>query len=174
MLFIDGSNFYHGLKKNFGTTRIKFVGFSKYLRSGRKLVSIEYYNAPLSQQLNPVSYAGQQRFFEAIKRLPELNLHLVKLVKRFDITKQNQVIVEKGLDVMLAVHMFKHAISDNYDTAILVSGDGDFAPAIEIIRKAYGKRIEAACFDTERSDHLRQVCDKIWELENHPIRQFMN
>lgn len=172
MVFIDGSNFYHGLKAATGTNRIKFLEFAKYLCEGRTLVSIEYYNCPMLQELDPKKYADQHRFFSRLKTIPQLNLHLARLVKRFDVGKKSQVVVEKGLDVLLAVHLFKHAISDNYDTAILLSGDGDFAPAIEIIRKAYGKRVEIACFEDSRSDHLRQVSDKVWELEKHDLSAF--
>lgn len=169
MLFIDGSNFYHGLKTT-GSNRISFQKFADKLCHGRKLVSIEYYNCPLNQQHDPNGYSGQLRFFNAIKKIPKLNLHLARLVPRRDVTKKHTAIIEKGLDVMLAIHMFKHAISDNYDVAILVSGDGDFAPAVELIRRAYKKRIEVANFETTRSDYLVSVCDKLWELDKEDLK----
>lgn len=109
MVFIDGSNFYHGLKNTLGTNRIKFHDFSKYLCGDRKLVSIEYYNCPLNQQISPAAYSNQQRFFDRLKTIPQLNLHLAKLVLRYDFSRKNKVLVEKGLDVLLAVHMFKQA-----------------------------------------------------------------
>jgi uncharacterized LabA/DUF88 family protein len=55
--------------------------------------------------------------------------------------------------------MFRLAHNNAYDTAILVSGDGDFADAIEVI-KDLGKHVENAFCKTGSSYHLRQVCDK--------------
>ena len=55
--------------------------------------------------------------------------------------------------------MVKFAYNDAYDTAILVSGDGDFYPAIEVV-KDKGKRVENGYFRSNHSYLLRQKCDK--------------
>jgi hypothetical protein len=39
-IFIDGSNFYHGLKANYGNTRIDFKKLGNVLRQERRLVRI--------------------------------------------------------------------------------------------------------------------------------------
>ncbi len=42
---------------------------------------------------------------------------------------------EKGIDVKIAVDMVEHAIKDKCDCIILISGDGDFIPALKIIEE---------------------------------------
>ena len=61
---------------------------------------------------------------------------------------------EKGVDVALAVDLVRLAHADAFDVAYLVSGDGDFAPAVESVRvlrkkvfaagPAIGKRLHDA------------------------------
>lgn len=52
------------------------------------------------------------------------------------------VIVEKAVDVMLAVDMVVMAERDQFDSAYLLSADGDFTPAVEAVR-SHGKRVYA-------------------------------
>ncbi len=51
--------------------------------------------------------------------------------------------VEKAVDVFLAVDMVVMAERDEYDTAYLLSADGDFTPAVNAVR-AHGKKVLAA------------------------------
>ncbi|MCK4730524.1 MAG: NYN domain-containing protein [Candidatus Aenigmarchaeota archaeon] len=48
------------------------------------------------------------------------------------------------------------AYKNAYDTAILVSGDGDFVPAIKAVQET-GKRVENYYFKMGGSWHLRQI-----------------
>lgn len=52
------------------------------------------------------------------------------------------VIVEKAVDVMLAVDMVVMAERDQFDSAYLLSADGDFTPAVAAVR-FHGKRVYA-------------------------------
>ena len=54
--------------------------------------------------------------------------------------------------------MVSFAYENKYDTAILVSGDGDFVPAIKKVQKL-GKKVENAYFSANRSSYLKSVCD---------------
>lgn len=51
--------------------------------------------------------------------------------------------VEKGVDTSIAIELFHYALDNVYDTAILVSGDADFVPAIEYIQRRGNKIIHA-------------------------------
>ncbi len=49
---------------------------------------------------------------------------------------------EKGIDIIIAVHMIKKCMIDKEcDCCILISGDADFIPAMEIIKKSGGEVI---------------------------------
>lgn len=140
-IFIDGSNFYHGMKSNLGEgINIKFEKFSELLSGSRKLVRTYYYNAPVRKEDDEEKYKAQQRFFQKLDIIPYFTVKLGRLEKR-----PKGYVEEKGVDVKLAVDMLQLAYSDVYDTAILVSGDGDFAYVVEAVKNC-GKHVEVAYF----------------------------
>lgn len=51
--------------------------------------------------------------------------------------------VEKGVDITLALDMAMKAFMDHYDIAIIVSGDGDFAKAVQVVKNT-GRKVEMA------------------------------
>ena len=53
-----------------------------------------------------------------------------------------EIIIEKAVDVLLAVDLVVMAERDAYDTAYLLSADGDFTPAVMAVRST-GKRVHA-------------------------------
>jgi len=53
------------------------------------------------------------------------------------------VMVEKAVDVMLAVDLVTMADNNNYDTAYILSADGDYTPAVNYVM-AQGKKVFAA------------------------------
>jgi len=56
-IFIDGSNFYHALKNNFGRADLDFEVFASKLCGKRRLVRTYYYNVPVDQKREPQRYA---------------------------------------------------------------------------------------------------------------------
>ena len=73
--------------------------------------------------------------------------------------------VEKGVDIRLATDMLQFAWKDLYTTAVLVSGDADFAYAVQTV-KDMGKFIEVACFESNQSKDLIEKSDSIIELNS--------
>ena len=72
--------------------------------------------------------------------------------------------VVKGDDIHIAVDIVMLAQSNSYDTAILVSGDGDFVPAVKAAQ-SFGKHVENAYFKSGHSWHLRQTCDRSIQMD---------
>jgi len=64
---------------------------------------------------------------------------------------------EKGIDAAIITDLLSLAFDDNYDIAILVSGDADYAPAVEYIQKKTDKQIIQAFFKAH-GDELRNKC----------------
>jgi len=159
MFFIDGSNLYHSLKSARGHARIDFKFLIDKLVADRHLIRVYYYNSPVNQREEPEKYKAQQRFFGKLKKTVDyLEIKFGRLENRGGRT------VEKGTDVKLAVDMVVHAAQDNYDTAILVSGDGDFSDAVNFVKNR-GKHVELA-YPDKRCYHLKQVCDKFTMINN--------
>lgn len=67
-----------------------------------------------------------------------------------------------NLDVEIAVDMM--ALAGSYDTAILVSGDGDLAYAVDAASYR-GVRVEVVSLRSMTSDHLINVADRYVDLE---------
>lgn len=154
MMFIDGSNFYYGLLDALGTAAIDFNIFGNLLcGQERRLVHTHYYNVRLRQAVDKLRYAEQQKFFSVLQSIPHFSLHTGRLVDRkreeicpkcghqYNVSYQT----EKGVDVFLAIHMLAYAFDNQYDTAILVRQDGDFAPAVAEVKRLR-KRVENAEF----------------------------
>ncbi len=190
-IFIDGSNFYHGLKACIGNTKVDFAKFSQLLCGDRELVRAYYYNAPVNQQEFPDVYKDQQRFFDSLKTVPYFVLKLGRLEKRtikvdkeelvktfgadtakLILEKWGEVIVtyvEKGVDIDLATDMLRLAYNNAYDTAIIVTGDGDFVSAVNGV-KDMGKHVENANFSDGKGYHIRTACDKFISLDKDFIK----
>lgn len=158
MIFIDGSNLYHSLKNHFNRTDLDLGKFCRKLIEKRQLIRIYYYNAKVGQKQEPELYKQQQAFFNGIKAIPYTELRLGRLVY----TNWPSVPpYEKGTDVQLATDMLTHAFKNNYDVAILVAGDNDYAGAVQAV-KDNGKHVEVALFGKQdTSQQLRHAADMI-------------
>lgn len=166
IIFIDGSNFYHSLKDTFGfhENEVDFEKMINILRNGRLLIGVYYYNAPLDRGYNEEIYWKQQKFFSELRKIPGFNVILCTLRKRKG-PKGEVKYSMKGDDINLAIDMVSFAYENNYDTAVIVSGDGDFVPAIKKCQKL-GKKVENAYFKISRSDFLRKVCNFSIKLDD--------
>lgn len=73
--------------------------------------------------------------------------------------RPNGIVVEKGVDVKLAVDLLSGAFRNEYDEAIIVSNDSDFVPAIIEVQKL-GKKVSNVSFPCTKSFHLNKICNK--------------
>ncbi len=55
-----------------------------------------------------------------------------------------ETLKEKAVDIMLALDLVEMARTDQYDAAYLLSADGDFTPAVTIVRHEHGKKLYCA------------------------------
>ncbi len=160
MIFIDGSNLYHVLKQNTDKQNLDYKKFSQKLCGDRDLIRTYYYNIRQDSPDNPKLAESQDRFLNALYETDYLEVKL-------GIWKQRgHTMVEKGVDVMIASDLISHAYEDHYDTAILVSGDADFYPALQIIKDT-GKQVEVAAFDSNLSSEAARFADVIIKFDKH-------
>ncbi len=159
MIFIDGSNLYHVLKQNTDKQNLDYKKFSEKLCGDRELIRTYYYNIRQDSPDNPKLAESQDRFLNALYETDYLEVKL-------GIWKQRgQTMVEKGVDVMIASDLIAHAYEDHYDTAILVSGDADFYPALQVVKDT-GKQVEVAAFDSNLSSEAARFSDVIIKFDN--------
>ena len=67
-------------------------------------------------------------------------------------------LLEKNVDTQISSDMVLHAALGHYDTAILISNDGDYTSALENVKKL-GKRVEVLFFKGYFSGSLRNASD---------------
>jgi len=152
MIFIDGSNLYHVMSQHCGRHDLQFGKFSNKLANGRDLRRTYYYNIRQESERNPEAVVDQDRFLRSLYETPYLQV-------RLGISKaRGEAMVEKGVDVMIAIDMLRQAHQDLYDTAVLVSGDGDFFPAIQAV-KDLGKHVEVTAFESNIAAEAERVAD---------------
>jgi uncharacterized LabA/DUF88 family protein len=147
-IFIDGNNLFHAARSV--GVEIDYAKLLDVLR-GQDILLRAFFYTGVDQNAE-----RQQGFLLWMRR----NGYRVveKELKTFpDGTKK------ANLDVEIAVDML--SLADKYDTAILVSGDEDFAYAVNAV--AYkGVRIEVAGFRSNTSPRLIDVADRFLELDS--------
>ena len=177
IIFIDGSNFYHGMKeKQLSSMELDYAKFSRKLVLDRQWIQTRYYVGQVKQEGDVTAYQKQQRFLHRLKNFENVNYFLGRLERRQmkgsgkklkkwldalpnrpDMSISPEIVeelrrvagidsvtwVEKGVDVMIATDMVSMAYEDKYDTAYLLSADGDFTHAIKKVRDT-GRKVLVA------------------------------
>ena len=165
IVFIDGSNVLNRLRDiqrdSDRRINLEYGKFVAKLAGERRLVRAYYYAARVDRTREPELYQQQQRFYYNLELIPRFELRAGRLV--YPRTPGANP-YEKGVDVKLATDMLLHAARDNYDVAILVSGDTDFVDAVQGV-KDLGKNVEIALFNPSGSRALRSVADEVIELD---------
>jgi|TARA_Y100000310_G_C20647368_1_gene797406 uncharacterized LabA/DUF88 family protein len=134
IIFIDGSNWYHNSKYIIKPGNINFDTLSKHICNhfNLELKEIRYYNAI------PDISDGEKVYYKHIKFLNNLKKQgiIVSTRKLKKILKTN-VSIEKGVDVLIGADMMgKTLVDKKCDVCILISGDADFIPVMEIIKES--------------------------------------
>ncbi len=165
-LFFDGKNFYSGWRERTNRAPLDFVRLSQWLvveAGGTRLWAAHYYTGVESGN-EAAESQGQQslsRFLDWLDEEPGF------FVQRFP--RRSRSIVcdhcgesvryseEKEVDTTLVSDLVRLAAVNAYDIAVLISGDGDFASALEAAR-ALGKQTFVATWGkTGLSSHLRRA-----------------
>lgn len=134
IIFIDGSNFYHNSKSlTEKSEKVDFSLLAEFIcnRFDLKLKQIRYYNAVPDINDNKEVYYNHLSFLDKLKK----NKIVVK-TRKLKYIKSFKVKIEKGVDVLIASDMIrKTLVEKECNVCILISGDSDFVPAIEIIKE---------------------------------------
>lgn len=167
-LFFDGKNFYSGWREAAKGRRIDFTKLADWLvqrANGNVLWGAYYYTGVEDPNLGQTD--PQQKlagFLDMLETQPGFFVHTFKRkigsITCSECGSENRYVVEKEVDTTMVAHMLRLAATDAFDVMILMSGDADYAPAIEGVRslgkQAYiaswggtgvSKRIRSAAFD---------------------------
>jgi uncharacterized LabA/DUF88 family protein len=131
-----------------------------------------YYNC-LPYQSNPPTpeeserFAKKERYFSYLRRLPRISVRLGKLAFRGLGSDGKKVFEQKGIDTLLSIDMVNLAATKQVSNIILLAGDSDYIPAVEVV-KTHG--VGVILYHSQKRDSyhidLWQTCD-----ERFPINQ---
>jgi uncharacterized LabA/DUF88 family protein len=166
-IYIDGSNLYFSVKKTFNC-KINLEKFCKKLANDYDLVKIKYYIAPLNQMESPEAYAEQQSFLKKIRQIEKMNIIFGRLEKR---KRDGEIYyTEKATDVNLALDLALDAQKGEYDTAFIISNDGDFSGAVSAAIGFNRKVIYVAIGSNKSiSYHLKKVASATFKIKQEFI-----
>ena len=165
-VYVDGFNLYHGLRSK-GWRRYYWLDPCRLavnlLRSDQELAAVRYFTARIPRDLGHHGRSVRQSvYLEALSTLPGLSIHFGYYVLKERRCQRCgaswQLPEEKMTDVNIAIEMIGDAQHDVFDTAIIVSGDGDLTGPISAIRRRHpGKRVVAAFPPNRSSFRLRDA-----------------
>ncbi|MGE5559615.1 MAG: NYN domain-containing protein [Chloroflexota bacterium] len=151
-LFVDGANMFY-LQRKLGF-HIDYKKLLDYFAEGRELYNAFYYTG-----LNAPSEVKDRKFLEAMTYIGYTVR--TKHIKEIVDSESGETIQKANLDIEIVIDMFNTV--NQYDVAVLLSGDGDFERAVELIRSK-GKRIIAASTKGMASYELVNAVDKYVDL----------
>lgn len=169
-IYIDGGNFYYNLKENEGASmNFMFKEFIKTFIGNRKLEGVRYYIGQIRPQENDKKsqalHKHQQMLFEKLKKA---GFYIV----RGHIRQIGKIFTEKGVDVRIAIDLLEGAYENRYDRAILISSDGDLAPAVEMVTRK-GKKVEVVGFEHKTSYALMQRANVYHSVKKSDLKKFL-
>lgn len=184
IVFVDANNWYHNVKLLFKPSKISITKVSNLICNNLKLnlKEIRWYTSIPDIADGEKTYFDHIRFLSDLEKegIIVISRKLQRLSAKETIKKKRLTIdalelcnnckpiveasfldlsdvkrKEKGIDVWVAIDMVKKAIVDKEcDVCILISGDTDFVPAINLIKKA-GKEVLSAFVPFGYSSELR-------------------
>jgi len=142
IVFVDNSNIFKGFRKY--NIKVDYETLKDFITRGRYLKNIFLYEGVVY----PISPEKKKWYEELSNR----SGYVIKA--SFDKIASSGAI-EKKIDIKIAIDIISFAYEDAYDTAVLVSGDGDFVPVIKKL-KELEKNVEVWAFKYSLANALKE------------------
>ena len=149
-VFVDVQNLYYSAK-NLYKAKVNFGQVLRGAVAGRKLVRAIAYviKADIKEEKN---------FFDALEKIGYE-------VKSKDLQTFAGGAKKGDWDIGIAMDMIE--LANKLDTIILVSGDGDFVPLVQHLRRAMGCRVEVMAIGPSSSAKLREEADEFLDIDKY-------
>jgi uncharacterized LabA/DUF88 family protein len=154
VIFIDNSNIFKGFRKY--DVKVDYEKLKNLITRDRNLQNVFLYEGvvyPMSPE--------KKRWY---KELSNRSGYVIKA--SFDKIASSGAI-EKKIDIKIAIDIISLAYEDAYDTAVLVSGDGDFVPVVRKLKELV-KNVEVWAFKYSLANTLKEELgyDNIFYLDD--------
>src|SRR3989344_3800303 len=156
-VFVDVQNLYYSAK-NLYNAKVNFAQVLKEAVAGRKLVRAIAY-------VIKADIKEEKSFFDALEKIGYE-------VKAKDLQTFAGGAKKGDWDIGIAMDTIE--LAHKLDTIILISGDGDFVPLVEHLRRALGCRIEVMAFGPSSSGKLKEEADEFLDMDKDKRRFLMS
>ena len=183
IVYIDGFNLYYGMRnklwQRYYWLNVQLLA-QHLLKPGPSLIGTKYFTSRVSSTpRDPKKSNRQNRYLEALGTLANVDIfyshYLEKTVNCFRCGAKWQLPEEKMTDVNIAVEMMVDAFHDQWDAALLISGDSDLTAPIMNIRHSFPTKRVVVAFPPDRhSAQLKKSAHAYFTIgrRNLSISQF--
>ena len=179
-MYVDGFNLYFGLRSK-GWRKYYWLDLcalaTALLKPGQTLEAVHYFTSRMrGKDRNAGTIQRQGIYLEALATRPRLKTHFghyLEKPKRCHTCGARWIdYEEKMTDVNIAVQLLSDAVDDQFDTAILVSGDSDLTAPLKRLRAQFpGKRLIIAFPPGRHSFELRKAADATFTIGEANLRR---
>jgi len=132
-IFIDGGYVDKVVEREFEGTRLDFLKLSSQAAGSDERLRTYYYHCPPFQSSPPTQeerdrVSRADAFFRQLTLLPRFE------VRKGRLQKVGGVFQQKKVDVLMAIDLVHLAATKQIQRAVLVTGDSDLVPAIELAK----------------------------------------
>ena len=183
--YIDGYNLYNGMKakgwdcyywldlRRLCLNLLQLLRQQKFINGDYTLRDVKYFTSKVKG--NPKRHKKQKVYLEA------LETHC-KIVPYYGDTRfypelcgncgcEKQIPEEKITDVYLSTEMVADAFNNKYDIALLVSGDIDQLPTVEVIKRNHSAKKIVSVFPPMRTnDNLAAISDGVLHITDNELK----
>jgi uncharacterized LabA/DUF88 family protein len=177
-IFIDGAYLDWVQKEKFNT-HCDLEKLAGALAGDGELYRTYYYHCLPYQSAQPTKdeaerFGKAQRFFQQITKLPRFQVREGKLAFRGIDTDKKPIFEQKRVDILLGTDLVLLSAKQHISEAVIVAGDSDFLPAIEVAKTegvfvrlySHPDSIHRELWDVadERHDINKALIDKVKRL----------
>ncbi|MBU3904943.1 MAG: NYN domain-containing protein [Nanoarchaeota archaeon] len=199
-IFVDSDNFSYGIKAlspKFSLFKFDFEKFLELLSKNQNMAGFWFYTAPFkgTEEIN----LKWTELLSRLDKIDGKHVNICTrqkrtLKKEYDIRCRgcNSIVKVSGVvtcdkckeeiytgkrysnkmdDVWLAVDMVMGARENKFDVAILISGDGDMIPAVDIVQ-SLGKKVHLVGFRGRSAQELVAKCDSVQYMKKNVIKRY--
>ncbi len=169
-VYIDGFNLYFGIRDK-GWQRYFWldVGMlaSAILDQKQNLVGVKYFTAHVRD--DPGKIQRQSTYLQALNEVGGATIYLgryqAKTKRCRNCGSHWKEYEEKMSDVNIASELLRDAFQNKFDTAILISGDGDLQPPIDIIKEEFPEKRVVIAFPPARDNpRLKNIANSHFKI----------
>src|SRR3990172_6916658 len=156
VMFIDNSNIFQNLRCVKPGYRIDYKKLHRKIQDEGEIWDTYFFAA----EKEGAPRETQTAFFEVLKKELGYNIVLTNLKIKTVVCKScgatHETYLEKGVDVGLATKLLSLLYNKAFDTAIVVSGDGDLVEVVREVRRL-GRKAQIVSFRDSMSKELGTV-----------------